>query len=107
MRDPLHIKVPVSAARGEAVRIQAKLNHPMESGWRKRQDGSAVPRSLAGSVVCYYGGREVFRADMDAGTASDPYLAFYVRAEDSGIERIVWTGEAGEHFEAQGALLVS
>lgn len=106
MRNPLHIKVPVNAARGEAVRIQAKLNHPMESGWRKHQDGSPVPRSLAGSMVCSYAGREVFRADMGSGTASDPYLAFYVRAEDSGIVRIVWTGEAGEHFEAEGMLLV-
>jgi sulfur-oxidizing protein SoxZ len=107
MRYPLHIKVPVRAARGEAVRIQAKLNHPMESGWRKRQDGSSVPKSLAGSMVCSYGGREVFRADMDSGTASDPYLAFYVRAENSGIVHVVWTGEAGERFEAEGMLLVN
>jgi sulfur-oxidizing protein SoxZ len=106
MRNPLHIKVPVSARPREVVRIQAKLNHPMESGWRKRQDGSSVPRSLAGSMMCLYDGREVFRADMDSGTASDPYLAFYVRAESSGIVRIVWTGEAGERFEAEGMLLV-
>ena len=104
MRYPLHLKVPSSAARGEVVKIQTKLHHPMESGWRTRQDGTKAPKALAGTMSCTFNDQEVFRAEMDSGTASDPYLAFYLRIEASGLIRIRWTGQEGQVFEAEAPI---
>ncbi len=99
MRNRLHMKVPEKVARGDVVRLMVKLNHPMESGWRTGQDGQVVPRALANSFVCMFNGLEVFRADLDSGTSSDPYLSFYLRVDESGSVRFVWTGNDGTQVE--------
>jgi sulfur-oxidizing protein SoxZ len=83
-----------------------KLNHPMESGWRQGADGQLVPKALAGEFVCLFNGREVFRADLESGTASDPYLSFYVRIDEDGSFRFVWSGDGGERFERDAAISV-
>ncbi len=98
MTRQLHIKVPKRAAKNEIVQLRCKLNHPMESGWRQTQQGAAVARSLAGKFQCRFNGQEVFRAELDSGTASDPYLSFYVRVPGSGEFEFVWETEAGERF---------
>ncbi len=106
MNSQLHIKVPPRAAKGEVIRLMSKLNHPMESGWRKRHDGELVPRDLVGEFVCRFNGEEVFRAELEAGTASDPFLAFYAKVERSGVFHFVWVGEGGERFEAEAGIQV-
>ena len=106
MRNQLHVKVPRTAAKGEVVRLMTKLNHPMESGWRHRQDGQAVPKALAGQFVCLFNGNEVFRADLDSGTASDPYLSFHVRVEESGVFRFIWSGGGDVSFEQEASIQV-
>lgn len=107
MRNQLHIKVPHSARKGEVIRVMTKLNHPMESGWRKGHDGQPVPKALIGLFVCSFNGREVFRADLESGTASDPYLSFYVRVEESGVFHFVWAGEGDTRFEKEAAIEVA
>jgi len=106
MRNQLHVKVPRTASKGDIIRLMAKLNHPMESGWRQRHDGQVVPKGLAGEFVCLFNGHEVFRADLESGTASDPYLSFYVRVEESGTFRFVWTEEGDNRFEQDVAIEV-
>jgi sulfur-oxidizing protein SoxZ len=107
MRNQLHIKVPPTAAKGEVVRLMTKLNHPMESGWRNRQDGQKVSKALIGQFVCLFNDREVFRADLESGTASDPYLSFHVRVEESGTFQFVWSGEDGTRFEKHAPIEIS
>jgi sulfur-oxidizing protein SoxZ len=107
MRSQLHIKVPPTAAKGEVVRLMTKLNHPMESGWRHRQDGQRVSKALIGQFVCLFNGREVFRADLESGTASDPYLSFHVRVEESGVFQFVWSGDDGTRFEKDAPIEVA
>jgi sulfur-oxidizing protein SoxZ len=106
MRNQLHVKVPRTAVKGEVVRLMTKLNHPMESGWRHRQDGQVVPKALVGQFACLFNGREVFRADLESGTASDPYLSFHVRVEESGVFRFVWSGAEGARFEKEASIEV-
>ncbi len=106
MRNSIHVKAPRTAAKNEVVRLMTKLNHPMESGWRRTLDGKAVPKALAGRFVCLFNGREVFRADLDAGTASDPYLSFHARIAESGVFRFLWTGEDGSAIEKQARIEV-
>ncbi len=103
----LHVKVPRQAAKGEVVKLMTKLHHPMESGWRKRQNGELAPKDLIGEFVCEFNGKELFRAELEAGTASDPFLAFYAKVEQSGTFRFIWRGENDESFEAMARLLVS
>jgi sulfur-oxidizing protein SoxZ len=65
-----------------------------------------VPKALIGQFVCLFNGHEVFRADLDSGTASDPYLSFYVRVEESGVFRFVWSDDDGTWFEKDASIAV-
>ena len=105
MRDRIHVKVPRRARKGEVIRLMTKLNHPMESGWRQRLDGRLVPKDLASQFTCLFNGREVFRADLDSGIASDPYLSFHVRIEETGVFQFVWT-DAGDRTHVKEARTV-
>lgn len=102
----VHVKVPARAKQGEIIRLMTKLNHPMESGWRHLQNGKAVAKDLVGQFVCRFDGVEIFRAEFDAGTAGNPYLSFYVRAEKSGSYRFSWIGKDGEDYHATAAIEV-
>ena len=106
MRNQLHVKVPKTAAKGEVIRLMTKLNHPMESGWRQRLDGQVVAKALAGKFVCLFNGREVFGANLESGTSSDPYLSFHVRVEESGIFQFVWTDEGGNTIKKEARIAV-
>ena len=106
MRDRIHVKVPRKAMKGEVIRLMTKLNHPMESGWRKRPDGQLVPKDLAGEFTCLFNGREVFRAELDSGIASDPYLSFHARVEETGVFRFLWTEAGGITHVKEAATVV-
>lgn len=102
----LHVKVPSRARKGDVIRLMTKLNHPMESGWRQSHDGQLKPRDLVGEFTCLFNGKEVFRAELDSGTASDPYLSFHVRVEESGVFLFLWGGAGDERFEAEARVEV-
>ena len=106
MSNRLHIKVPANAGKGDVIRLMTKLEHPMESGWRSRRNGEKVPKELIGEFVCSLDGAEVFRAELDSGTAGNPYLSFYVRVEKSGVFRFVWAGVQGERYQREAAIEV-
>jgi sulfur-oxidizing protein SoxZ len=102
----LHIKVPRKAKKGEIVRLMTKLNHPMESGWRRRQSGEFVPRELINEFVCQFDGKEVFTAELGSGAAGNPYLSFYIRVQKSGTVRFTWRSETGEIYMNEAAIEV-
>ncbi|MCL6415460.1 thiosulfate oxidation carrier complex protein SoxZ [Aestuariirhabdus sp. Z084] len=107
MDNRLHIKVPSTAKKGQVVQLKTKLDHLMESGWRNLQAGGKAPKHLIGQFVCFLDEVEVFRAELDAGMADNPYLAFFVRVESSGQFRFVWSGEQGERYERSADIIVS
>ncbi|MCP4043608.1 MAG: thiosulfate oxidation carrier complex protein SoxZ [Gammaproteobacteria bacterium] len=102
-----HVRVPKRVKKGEIVRIKAKLIHPMEPGWRKNHEGNPIPRNLVKSFTCIFQGREVFRADFQAGISSDPYLSFFVRATESGTYHFTWVEENGEKHTRSAGIVVN
>ncbi len=102
----LHIKVPRKAKQGEIIRLMTKLNHPMESGWRRRQNGEYVAKELINEFTCHLDGKEVFKADLGSGTAGNPYLSFYIRIQKSSVVRFTWRGERGEIYMDEAAIEV-
>lgn len=107
MNERVHVKVPRTAKKGEVIRVRTKLNHPMESGWRRRQNGEVVPRDLVEEFSCLLNGKEVFKARLDSGASGNPYLSFFVRVNESGDFRFVWRAQNGERFEKTASIEVS
>jgi sulfur-oxidizing protein SoxZ len=101
------ILVPPQAKRGELVEIRIAIQHPMETGFRMDNNGRVIPKNTVSNLVCRYNGAEVFRAEMGSGIAANPYLQFYIVAQDSGDVEFSWVDDRGEKGSASGAITVT
>jgi sulfur-oxidizing protein SoxZ len=90
------LQVPPSARRGETFEIRVLVDHPMETGFRRNMDGQAIPAHIVNRLVCRYGGREVFSAELGTGMSANPYIAFFAVAESSGEVVVEWSDDHGE-----------
>ena len=89
------INVPERAKRGEVIEIKTLISHPMESGYRRTQLGTPIPRDIIRLFVCTYNGTEVFRAELYPAIAANQFIAFSTIAVESGTLAFQWTGDNG------------
>ena len=91
--------------RGVPGEIRVTLRHPMENGLRPDGLGNVVPRSLATRFECKLDGRLVFAADLYPAISANPYLAFWLRADQPGTLSFEWLGDWGfQHRETRAIL---
>ena len=102
---PALINVPKKARRGEIIEIKTLTSHIMETGYRHTAAGELVPRNIITSFACRFNGAEVFRADLFPAIAANPYLSFFMVANDSGKFDFEWIGDNG--FTATGSASIS
>ena len=102
----VRILVPPQAKRGELVEIRIAIQHPMETGFRMDNLGKVIPKNTISHLLCRYNGVDVFRAEMGSGIAANPYLQFYLVAQESGNVEFTWMDDAGEKGSASASLQV-
>ena len=100
------LEVPRRARRGEEFQLRLILQHPMENGLRRGDDGRIVPYSVVERLVVRYNGAEAFSAEMTPGIAANPYLAIQLVAEASGEVSVEWATTHGEKGAIRTAILV-
>jgi len=93
------IKVPKSVTAGEAFEVKTLVSHNMESGQRKDKSGNKIPRMILNKFSAKYNGTEVFSADWYPAISANPFMAFYMIANESGTLDLTWIDDAGEVFE--------
>lgn len=101
------IRVPPTARRGELVEIRIAIQHTMETGFRMDNNGKVIPKNTVNNLTCRYNGVEVFRAEMGSGIAANPYLQFYIVAQDSGNVEFAWVDDRGETGAASSLMAVT
>ena len=100
------LRVPATAKRGDIVEIRTLVSHPMETGYRRDTAGKPLPRDTLTALSCTYGDEEVFRAELHPAIAANPYIAFTLRAERSGLVKVTWEKDSVVVAEASAALEV-
>lgn len=100
------LQVPPRAKRGEEILVRVIVQHPMENGLRRGDDGQLVPYSVIERLTCRYNGAEVFGADLGPGIAANPFFAFRIVADASGEVRVEWETTQGERGGIGAALAV-
>ena len=90
------INLPAKAKRGEIVEIKTLVSHPMETGYRRDDNGNAIPREIIRRFTCTYNGVEVFRADLFPAISANPFISFFTVATESGVVAFNWTADNGE-----------
>ncbi len=77
------------------------------TGFRYDSLGRQTPRNVIHRFECRYAGAEVFRASMGAGIAANPYLRFFVRAEQSGEVECRWVDQENASGYASARVTVN
>ena len=90
------INVPKVVKRGEVFDIKTLVQHPMDTGYLRDNDGNPVPRNIIHRFVCTYNGEEVFTADLSQAIAANPFIAFSTVATESGIIAFTWLDDRGD-----------
>jgi sulfur-oxidizing protein SoxZ len=100
------VQAPSFVAKGDVFQIRTLINHPMETGLRIDEAGHLIPRKIINRFACVYNDIEVFGLDLHEGMAANPYVAFSVRATESGQLRFTWEEDGGVVFTLEKLLTV-
>ena len=101
------VNVPARARRGEVIEIKTLVSHAMETGYRRTDLGAPIPRDIIRRFVCTYNGTEIFRAELHAAIAANPFFAFSTVATESGTIAFRWTGDNGFSVAESAAITVA
>jgi sulfur-oxidizing protein SoxZ len=101
------IRLPATAKKGEVIEVKTLVTHIMETGQRRNAQNQLVPRKILNKFVCTYNGQEVFKADLAPAISANPYLAFFVTANESGTLDFVWTDDDGSTVKESAKLTVA
>ena len=107
MAEKPRLRVPSEAKKGDVIQIKTLVAHPMENGFRKDDNGKTIPRKIINKFVCTFGGKEVFRADLEPAIAANPYFEFTVKVEESGTFAFAWIDDDGTVTTAEQSITVT
>lgn len=93
------VKVPKTAAAGEAITIKTLISHKMESGQRKDGDGNVIPRSIINRFTCDFNGENVIDVAMDPAISTNPYFQFEATVPEAGTFAFTWYDDDGSVYE--------
>ena len=93
------VKVPRSAAAGEAITIKTLISHKMESGQRKDSDGNAIPRSIINRFTVAFNGESVIDVTMQPAISTNPYFEFEATVPEAGDFQFTWYDDDGDVYE--------
>lgn len=89
------IVMPGTAKKGQVIEIKTLIQHPMETGHRRDNEGRPIKRDIVHRFTVSYNGVEVFRSDLFPGVAANPYFAFSTVATETGELVFQWTDDQG------------
>lgn len=101
------LKVPSTANKGDIIEIKTLVSHPMVSGQTKDASGKTIPRDIINTFTCTYNGKQVFKMALDPAISANPFIAFSVRADQSGTFEFAWVDDNGKIYKDQAAITVT
>ena len=93
------VKVPKSAAAGEAFTIKTLISHVMESGLRKDGDGNLIPQQIINRFTCDFNGENVVDMTLSGGVSANPYIEFDAMIDAAGEFKFTWYDDDGSVYE--------
>ena len=101
------VKVPKTAAAGEAITIKTLISHKMESGQRKGKDGNVIPRSIINRFTCEFNGQNVIDVTLEPAISTNPYFEFQAMVPEAGEFKFTWYDDDGEVYETAKKIAVN
>ncbi|MCX8954549.1 MULTISPECIES: thiosulfate oxidation carrier complex protein SoxZ [unclassified Ruegeria] len=95
------VKVPKTAAAGEAITIKTLISHNMESGQRKDKEGNVIPRSIINRFTCEFNGELVIDVTMEPAISTNPYFQFDATVPEAGEFVFTWYDDDGSVYDTK------
>lgn len=94
------VQLPARVAAGQAFEVRATLGHPMETGYRRGDDGRPLARDIVRRFEARLDGEPVFAAELHPAIAANPFIAFWLQVDRGGELELHWRGDNGfDHVE--------
>ncbi|MBF9043615.1 thiosulfate oxidation carrier complex protein SoxZ [Rhodobacterales bacterium HKCCE4037] len=101
------VRAPREASAGEVVSVRCLINHTMESGQRRDDDGNVIPRSIINRFTCDFNGQNVIDVALEPAISTNPYFQFDALVNESGTFNFTWYDDDGDVYEEASEITVS
>ena len=94
MAEPMRIRAQMVAGK---VEVRVLMNHEMETGLRKGNDGSLVPAHFIQNVTVTHNARTVLAAQWGPAVSKNPFIHFRFSGGKPGEKVVItWVDNKGE-----------
>lgn len=98
------IVLPERIQRGDVIRVQVLMQHPMDTGFFRDANANIIPAWFINEVRVRYGDQEVARFEWTSGISKDPMVAFPLRAESEGTLTVLSKDSRGSAFQGSAEI---
>jgi len=98
------VVVPERIQRGDVIRVQVVIQHPMDTGFFRDANANIIPAWFINDVRVHYGDTEVARFEWTSGISRDPMVAFQLRADSEGTLTVVSKDNRGSEFQGSAEI---
>lgn len=81
MSDPMRIRANLI---NSTVEVKLMIKHPMESGYRKGEDGKRIPAHFIETLVVRCKDKVILDAYLGLAISENPYIAFNFKGAEKG-----------------------
>ncbi|RMH81258.1 MAG: thiosulfate oxidation carrier complex protein SoxZ [Acidobacteria bacterium] len=93
------LRVPKEAKKGEVVKVQMVITHPMTPPRKDPATGQTIPAHNLTKLDLFFNDKLVSTINMGAGISANPFIALTLKVEDSGVVKIVYEDNKGGKWE--------
>jgi sulfur-oxidizing protein SoxZ len=94
------IVIPDRIAKGDVIRVQAIIQHPMDTGFFRDANANIIPAYFINDVTVAYGDAEVAHFEWTSGVSRDPMVAFLLTADREAPLTMTWKDNKGGVYQS-------
>ena len=98
------VVVPERIQRGDVIRVQLVVQHPMDTGLFRDANAVIIPDWFISDVRISYGDEEVARFEWTTGISKDPLVSFQLRAEKEALLTVISKDNRGSEFRGSAEI---
>jgi len=100
------VRVPKEAQKGQVIRVQMVITHPMTPPRRDPQTGQETPGYFLTKLQLFHNDQLVSEMNMAAGISANPFIALPLKADSSGVIKIAYEDNKGGKWEKTAEITV-
>ena len=98
------IVLPPRIQRGDVIRVQVAVQHPMDTGFFRDANAEIIPPWFIKDVQVTLGDEEIARFEWTSGISKDPIVSFQLKAEKEGSLTFVTRDNRGSEFSGSAEI---